>query len=116
MIDLSKEIAKTLSIYTKEVTKGLEREKLRTAKDTVEILMHTSPIGHTGEYLEGWDKKKVGTAQVVYNRTDYHLTHLLEKGHAKRGGGRVAAQVHIAPAEQQAIDDYVKRVEKVIKG
>jgi NADPH-dependent glutamate synthase beta subunit-like oxidoreductase len=118
MIDLSKEISKALTEYTQEVTEGLEEAKLKVAKDTVKELKRTSPRSKGGgDYAKGWSQKKVGNARVVYNRTNYQLTHLLEKGHVKRGGnGRVAAIPHIRPAEQRAIDDYVKQVEKVIRG
>jgi hypothetical protein len=115
MIDLSKEITKALTEYTQEVTEGLEKAKKDIAKETAKELKKTSPK-LTGDYKKGWSVKKVGTAQVVHNRTDYQLTHLLEKGHAKRGGGRVAAIPHIRPAEQRAIEEYVEQVEKVIKG
>jgi hypothetical protein len=115
MIDLSKEISKALTEYTQEVTEGLEKAKKDIAKDTAKELKKTSPE-LTGDYRKGWAVKKVGTAQVVHNRTDYQLTHLLEKGHAKRGGGRVPAYPHIRPAEQRAIREYVEQVEKVIKG
>jgi Bacteriophage HK97-gp10, putative tail-component len=115
MIDISKEITKALTEYTQEVTEGLEKAKKDIAKDTAKELKKTSPE-LTGDYRKGWAVKKVGTAQVVHNRTDYQLTHLLEKGHAKRGGGRVAAIPHIRPAEQRAIREYVEQVEKVIKG
>jgi hypothetical protein len=117
MIDLSREISKALTEYTQEVTEGLEEAKLKVAKDTVKELKRTSPRSKGGgDYAKGWARKKVGNKEVVYNRTNYQLTHLLENGHAKRGGGRVPAIPHIHPAEQRAIDDYVKQVEKVIRG
>jgi hypothetical protein len=115
MIDVSKEISKALKEYTEDVTEGLEKAKKDVAKDTVKILKKTSPE-QTGDYKRGWSQKKVGSAVVVHNRTNYQLTHLLEKGHAKRGGGRVRAIPHIGPAEEKAIDEYTKKVEKVIKG
>ena len=45
------------------------------------------------------DKPKV----TVYS-TMPGLTHLLEKGHATLGGGRVAARPHIAPAASDGFD------------
>ncbi len=113
--DLTKEIARALQEYSTEVEEGLEEAKVEVAKDTVKRLKQTSPK-KTGDYRKGWARKKVGTAQVVHNRTDYQLTHLLEYGHAKRGGGRVAGIPHISPAEEWANDEYLKRVEKVIRG
>jgi hypothetical protein len=115
MIDISKEITKALTEYTQEVTEGLEKAKKDIAKDTAKELKKTSPE-LTGDYKKGWAVKKVGTAQVVHNRTDYQLTHLLENGHAKRGGGRVPAYPHIRPAEQRAIREYAEQAEKVIRG
>lgn len=113
--DLSGEIAKALRDYTNEVEHGLEVSKVEIAKDTVNRLKKTSPR-LTGEYAKGWSHKKIGSARVVYNRTKYQLTHLLEHGHANRGGGRTPGQPHIGPAEQQAVDDFTKRVERMIKG
>ena len=109
-----KEIAEAMSTYTKEITEGLEATKLETAKNVVKILKDSSPKD-TGRYAKGWRVSKVGTAQVIHNKTDYQLTHLLEHGHVKVGGGRVGAKVHIRPAEEKAIEDFISGVERVIQ-
>ena len=113
--DLSNEIARALQEYTTEVTEGLEEAKEEVANEAAKKLKSTSPK-RTKAYSKGWRAKKVGTAWVVHNATRYQLTHLLEHGHAKRGGGRVAGIPHISPVEEKAIDEYTKRVEKVIRG
>lgn len=118
-IDIGKEIAKALSTYTQEVTEGLEEIKVEEAKETVKEIrsgVDQQGVILTGDYRKGWARKKVGTAQVVHNRTDYQLTHLLEKGHAKVNGGRVKAYPHIEPAEQSMIKRYQDKVERMIGG
>lgn len=53
--------------------------------------------------------------QVKHSKNRYQLAHLLEKGHAKRGGGRVAGRPHIAPAEQAGIEQLQSIIEKALK-
>lgn len=55
-------------------------------------------------------------SQTVYSPNRYMLAHLLEKGHAKRGGGRVRAIPHIAPAEQAGIALFESLIEQALKG
>jgi hypothetical protein len=57
----------------------------------------------------------VGAEVVVHNKI-YGLTHLLEKGHAKRGGGRVAGIPHIAPVEEEITGKLSDEIEKELKG
>src|SRR5690625_6288416 len=96
---LSNEIAKTLTTYTKEKKEGIEKEKKKAAQKGAKTLRETSPK-KTGRYAKGWGSTKKGKTYIIRNRTDYQLTHLLEKGHAKRGGGRVAGRPHIKPVEE----------------
>jgi len=111
---LAAEIAKALQTYTKEVEEGMEQAKTKVAKESVKTLKATSPK-NTGKYARGWRVKKVGTALVIHNATRGSLTHLLDKGHAKVNGGRVAGIPHIRPVERAAIKEYIKQVEQVIK-
>ena len=113
-IDLTKELTSLLSKYTSDVERELDEAKEEVVNEGVNELRVKSPI-RKGKYAHGWRKKKQGSSYVVHNATDYQLTHLLEKGHAKRGGGRVAARPHIQPIEQKMISDYEKRVERAIK-
>ena len=112
---LSDAIVQALAEYTNEVEKGLEVEKKTVAEKAVQALKTTSPK-RTGKYGKGWALKKDGTKYVVYNKTAPQLTHLLEFGHAKANGGRVAAKPHIRPVEENAVNDFVAGVKKVIKG
>lgn len=115
MINLENEIANALKEFTTEVEEGLEKSKEKRTKEGAKTLKSSSPK-KTGKYSRGWRAKRVGKSWVVHNSTHYQLTHLLEKGHAKVGGGRVAPRVHIAPVEEMMIKEYEKDVEKVIKG
>lgn len=114
--DLASEISKALREYTSDVEDGLEKAKEKAAKDGAKTLKATSPVGKTGKYAKGWRATREGKAWVIHNATRYQLAHLLEKGHAKRGGSRVPGRVHIAPVEDQVVDQFTRDVEKVIRG
>ncbi len=101
-----------LKEYAGAVTDGLKAAAKETAGDCAKELKRTSPAA-TGKYRKGWKVKKafengVSVRFTVHNATDYNLTHLLEKGHVKRGGGRVAAIPHIGQAEEKAIEQMTK--------
>ena len=103
-MDIASQIADALAEYSEEVNQKLEDAKSIVADETVAYLKVNSPVGRRGKYAKGWRKKKDGTGYVVHNTTDYRLTHLLEKGHAKRNGGRTKAEPHISDAERLAIE------------
>lgn len=113
--NLASEIANTLKEFSNEVEEGLEEAQKKAAQDGAKKLRSTSPK-KSGAYAKGWRAKKDWQGWVIYNATRGQITHLLEKGHVKRGGGRVPGRVHIAPVEEQAIQDYEREVERVIRG
>ena len=74
----------------------------------------------SGRYAKSWRTKKTKETSTelqvtVYSPTRYMLAHLLEHGHAKRGGGRVRAIPHIAPAEEAAEEALRKDIERGLK-
>ncbi|WP_438844741.1 MULTISPECIES: HK97 gp10 family phage protein [unclassified Enterococcus] len=113
--ELSKEIAKTVKNYTKEVEIATGEATEVVAKETLQELKQTSPK-RSGKYAKNWRKKKQSvTQQIIYqNDPTYRLTHLLENGHAlKRGGrsiGNVSAIPHIEKAEEKAIISLEKEL------
>lgn len=102
--DLAKAINAELDAYSEKVTEDVKASAKAASKFCLEEIKKNSPV-LTGDYRKGWREKtsfenSQEIRQTVYNKTDYQLTHLLEHGHAKRGGGRVEGQPHIAPAEE----------------
>lgn len=115
---LGTEIAKMMEEYASEVAADTKAEARAVAKETVKELKKTSPDGpgsRKGHYKDGWASKVESENAVsigirIYNKKKPGLTHLLEKGHAKRGGGRVESIPHIGPAEKQAAKEFEKRL------
>ncbi|RAN74604.1 HK97 gp10 family phage protein [Bacillus sp. SRB_331] len=113
MNDFASEIARELQRYGKVVEEDLENEIDEIGDIAVSKLKQAKPK-KTGGYRKGWRKKKDGKNVVIHN-TKGQLTHLLENGHAKVGGGRVPAQVHIRPVEEYVIEELPRRIERAIQ-
>ena len=74
----------------------------------------------TGRYKKSWTvkttKENANAMEVtVHSKNRYQLAHLLEFGHAKRGGGRTRAFPHIAPAEVATAEFLEREVEAALK-
>ena len=74
----------------------------------------------TGAYKRSWAVKKTNETSnsltmTVHSKNRYQIAHLLEHGHAKHGGGRVAARPHIAPAEEHGVTLLEQKIERGLK-
>ena len=97
------------------------KKAVKKAGNTTKTDINASAPVRTGKYAKSWKSKVTAeTSQsisvTVHSPTRYMLAHLLEHGHAKRGGGRVRAIPHIAPAEEHATTELVRDIENALKG
>ncbi|MFT9267005.1 HK97 gp10 family phage protein [Oenococcus sp.] len=112
---LADTIVGALQEYTSEVEEKLQVAELETAKEGVSELKNGGGYKErTGSYTKGWSQKKQGRGRVIYNRTDYQLTHLLEFGHATRNGGRTRAFPHIKPVDDHVAELLVQKTREVL--
>ena len=117
---LAAEIAKGLAEYSQDVVEKVNVSSEKVGKAAVKRLKQTSPKRY-GNYAKSWTMKtepEVGQPhkRIVHVKAPhYRLTHLLEYGHAKVGGGRVEGKPHIRPAEEMVIQEFMAEVEEAIK-
>ena len=118
--DLADAIMEELNAYSEEVTEELKADVKQTAKECVQDIKNNAPR-LSGDYKKSWKSKTAYESEndiriVIHSAKEYRLTHLLEHGHAKRGGGRVEGKPHIAPAEKKAEQKLMKKVKITITG
>lgn len=116
---LAAEVMKGLQEYADLATDELKKE-VKAAGQTAKKEISANAPKRTGAYAKSWavkNTKETSTSLelVVHSRNRYQLAHLLEHGHAKRGGGRVSGRPHIAPAEADAIEQLERNIERALK-
>lgn len=117
--ELADAIMEGLEEYADLATDDMKSAVKKSAKLVKDQINGSAPV-RTGKYAKSWKVKtnKENShmlSQSVYSPNRYMLAHLLEKGHAKRGGGRVRAIPHIAPAEQAGITLFEGLIEQALK-
>ena len=115
LADAIMEGLKEYSDLASSEVKGAVRKAGKLVKDEIAA----NAPKKTGAYSKSWSVKATKETSeslelVVYSKNRYQIAHLLEHGHAKRGGGRVAGIPHIAPAEEKSVkqleEDIVKKL------
>lgn len=125
--NLPEELVKELQDWTNTELRQKVNEAIReTAETGAKMLRGGGPYkDRTGKYKKNWDeklRKKALTAITnteeysVYNKKKYQLTHLLEKGHLSRNGGRVKPYEHIETTEEFMETLVVSNIRKHVEG
>lgn len=111
---------KGLEEYKDLTTDALKEVSKSVAKDVKSEIQKNAPVGNTKAYKKSWGIKTEENSHsvklTVHSKNRYQLAHLLEKGHAKRGGGRNKAIPHIRPAEKKGVADFEKKLKEKLDG
>lgn len=118
--NLATEIMKGLTEYKNLATADMKMAVRKAGKSVKKDIQANAPK-KTGAYSKSWTVKTTKETSeslelTVHSPKKYQLAHLLEKGHAKRGGGRTKAIPHIAPAEEKAVKDLEADIKRALGG
>ncbi len=114
--NLASEVMSELSEYAELADTAMKKAVRKTASSVKKEISANAPK-RTGRYKKSWTTKKTKESShslemTVHSKDRYQIAHLLEHGHAKRGGGRVAAIPHIAPAEEHGEELLTNLIKK----
>ncbi len=116
--DLTTEVMQGLSEYAELTDKAMKKAVRKTATAVKNEISANAPK-KSGRYRKSWTAKKTKEKShtlemTVHSKDRYQIAHLLEHGHAKRNGGRVAAIPHIAPAEEHGEEMLESLIEEAL--
>lgn len=117
--NLADEIMKGLTEYSDLADMEMKKAVRKTATAVKKEISANAPK-RTDKYAKSWTAKKTkenshSLEMTVHSKNRYQLAHLLEKGHAKRGGGRVSGRPHIAPAEENGVQMFENLIEEALE-
>lgn len=117
---LAKAVMDGLTEYA-DFASGELKSAIKKAGNSVKKDIQENAPKDTGAYSKSWTVKTTKETSnslevTVYSPKKYQLAHLLEFGHAKRGGGRTKAQPHIAPAEEKAEKQLESDIQRALGG
>lgn len=117
---MAEAIEEELEKYRELASDSMKKAVKKAGKTLKEEIGDNAPV-RTGTYAKSWMSRTTAEdsqniSVTVHSPSRYMIAHLLEHGHAKRGGGRVRAIPHIAPAEERGIEQLKQDIQKALGG
>lgn len=119
--DFGRSMKQLLAAVEGDVQEGSTRAVRKAAQKGRSLVSKNSPRRDHNErhYADGWTYRTKNTADgpsaEIGNKTKPGLAHLLEKGHAKVGGGRVPGIKHIEPAAEETFETFVELMNEEVR-
>lgn len=119
--ELGNAIEKELLIYHEKIVVGMKASAQKNMRELVKETKAQRYKQDTGAYRKAISSRKLDetlntiTMQWYVKAPHYRLTHLLEHGHAKRGGGRTVAYGNLAKSADKIKEQYEKEIMEVIE-
>lgn len=120
--ELNYAIRNALNDYNADVIKELKKVTEKSAKELVTETKATAPVGrrksHYKDYIASrtLEESNYGITKMWYVKSpEYRLTHLLNNGHALKGGGRYPGTNFLGKAVDKIVPKFVEKVEAILK-
>lgn len=118
--DFSKALNDVLINYSGEINRIVKRNVDKSMSKLVKTSKEKANE-RTGKFKKHITSKVTNATATGYTKTWYvsggqhRLTHLLEKGHALRNGGRTKGSLFLSRSIEEVIPEFVKNIEKDLK-
>lgn len=120
--EMLNEIPAELKVQMPKAARKAAREGKKSVLENIKkagIETHPLKSAHGHNYVDGWSytvkQTSEGVDAEIGNKYTPGLVHLLEKGHAKVGGGRVQAYEHVDPAATDAFAKFDEELKRIIE-
>ena len=118
--EMADAIMEDLQEYADAAAMDVKAAVRKSANTVKRQIGEKAPVGKTGRYAKSWrvkttEENSQKLIQTVHSPKRYMLAHLLEKGHAKRNGGRTRAIPHIASAEQAGAEQLETLIRRALE-
>lgn len=120
-MNISTQFSNIMNQWTDEVVEKVSGVLLEVGNDVADRFKTLGDFeNRTGKYRKSWkvqtENRRTFEKMTVYASGGQHvLTHLLEYGHAKRGGGRTNAFPHVSINNEIAEEEAYQKIMKVIE-